>query len=319
MNRSDLRSDASRTNRLTMKSPVNALPFLTLLSALAGKDRPVPGLRGLAAGLQALLAGVLLLLAALAPPAHAQGADSPREYLLGAGDVVRVVVYQSPDLSIETRVSESGHITYPLLGSVKVGGLSVSQAEAAINRGLRDGDFLKRPQVLVTLVQVRANQVSVLGLVSRPGRYPLEVPGMLLTEMLAQAGGIAPGGADVVTLTGSREGKPFRTEVDLPALYAAREQRGVDPVLRNGDVIFVDRAPTIYIYGEVQRPGALRLERDMSVMQALAAGGGLTQRGTQKGLQVHRRGSDGRVQSLEVQLNDRLMQGDVIQVRESLF
>jgi polysaccharide biosynthesis/export protein len=274
--------------------------------------------RDLSLKLWALWMPLLALVATLALPGAARAADTAREYLLGAGDVVRVVVYQSPDLSIETRVSESGSITYPLLGSVKVGGLSVSQAEAAITRGLRDGDFLKRPQVLVTLVQVRANQVSVLGLVNRPGRYPLELPGMVLSELLAQAGGIAPGGADTVTLTGARDGKPYRVEIDLPALYA-REQRGEDPVLRNGDVVFIDRAPTIYIYGEVQRPGPMRLERDMSVMQALAAGGGLTQRGTQKGLQVHRRGSDGRVQALDVQLNDRLQQGDVIQVRESLF
>jgi polysaccharide export outer membrane protein len=248
----------------------------------------------------------------------AAAAEVAREYLIGAGDVLRVVVYQSPDLTLETRVSESGAITFPLLGSVRVGGLSVSQAEAAITRGLLEGNFLKRPQVIVTVAQVRANQVSVLGLVNRPGRYPLEVVGMRLTEMLATAGGIAPGGGDVVTLTGERDGRPFRAEIDLPGLYA-RSKRGDDPVLRNGDVVFVDRAPTIYIYGEVQRPGPLRLENDMSVMQALAVGGGLTARGTQKGLQVHRRGNDGAVKALDAQMNDRLQPGDVIYVRESLF
>jgi polysaccharide export outer membrane protein len=90
-------------------------------------------------------------------------------------------------------------------------------------------------------------------------------------------------------------------------------------VLRDGDVLFVDRVSTIYIYGEVQRPGQIRLERDMSVMQALAAGGGLNLRGTDKGLRLHRRTADGSTQVLSPQMTDRLSDGDVLFVRESLF
>ena len=75
----------------------------------------------------------------------------------------------------------------------------------------------------------------------------------------------------------------------------------------------------VYIYGEVQRPGALRLERDMTVMQALATGGGLTLRGTEKGLRVHRRAADGTVQVLTPEMDDVLREGDVVYVRESLF
>ncbi len=240
------------------------------------------------------------------------------DYVIGAGDVVRITVYQSPDLTLETRVAESGSIGYPLLGTVRLGGLSVAQAEAEITRGLRDGKYLKQPQVTLLVLQVRGNQVSVLGLVNKPGRYAIDMVGMRLSEVLAQAGGIAPGGNDVVTLSGARDGKPYRTEIDLPGLYG-RQPSGQDPVLNNGDVVFVDRAPTIYIYGEVQKPGAVRLDRDMSVMQALAAGGGVTLRGTARGMKVHRRTADGRVQVLEPTMTDRLRDGDVIHVRESLF
>jgi polysaccharide export outer membrane protein len=84
-------------------------------------------------------------------------------------------------------------------------------------------------------------------------------------------------------------------------------------------VVYVDRMPMFYIYGEVQRPGALRLERGMTLMQALAAGGGLTQRGTQKGIRVHRRGADGKVEILQPAMNEVLRTDDVIYVRESLF
>ena len=262
--------------------------------------------------------GLLTLFTLLLAHAAAPAAELARDYVIGAGDVLRVVVYQNPDLTLESRVAESGAISYPLLGTVRLGGLSIAQAEGEITRGLREGNFVKQPQVSVAVVQVRANQVSALGLVNRPGRYPIEMVGLRLTELLAQAGGIAPGGGDVVTLTGERDGKAFRTEIDLPGLYA-RQPRGEDPVLRNGDVVFVDRSPVIYIYGEVQRPGALRLERDMSVLQALAAGGGVTVRGTEKGLRVHRRNGDGQVTVREATMGDRLQDGDVVYVRESLF
>ena len=263
------------------------------------------------------LRALLLLVAALSAAPRLVAADG-RDYAIGPGDVLRITVFQNADLSLETRVSESGQISYPLLGTVAVGGKNVTQVEASIAKGLRDGNFLKQPQVTVLVTQVRANQVSALGQVNRPGRYPIDVVGMRLSELLAQAGGIAPGGADVVTLTGERDGKPIRLEVDVPALYG-RSPRGDDPVLRAGDVLFVDRAPMVYIYGEVQRPGAMRLERDMSVMQALATGGGPTLRGTERGLRVHRRGDDGRLEVVQPSMDDRLRDGDVVFVRESLF
>jgi polysaccharide biosynthesis/export protein len=265
---------------------------------------------------RALAQALCVLATLLALPTHAT--DVPRDYLIGAGDVLRVAVYQSPDLTMETRVTEGGTISYPLLGAVRVGGLSASQAETEIARGLREGQFVKQPQVTVLVMQVRAHQVSVLGLVNRPGRYPIETVGMRLTELLAQAGGVTPGGSDLVSVSGQRNGKPYRVEVDLPALLTGAAQ-ATDPVLAHGDVVFIDRMPTIYIYGEVQRPGTLRLERGMSVMQALAAGGGVTLRGTERGLKVHRRKADGALDVFEATMTDRLQDGDVIHVRESLF
>jgi len=276
-----------------------------------------PGLPPVSLAHRALMA-LAAVLAALWLPLAASAADPARDYIVGTGDVLRVSVYQSPDLTLETRVSESGSISYPLLGQVRVAGLSVSQVESEITLGLQKGNFLRQPQVTVQVLQVRGNQVSVLGLANRPGRYPIDVVGMRLTEMVALAGGVAPGGSDIVSLSGEREGKPFRTEVDLPALYG-RKPRGEDPVLRNGDVVYIDRAPTIYIYGEVQRPGQFRLERDMNVRQALAAGGGLTLRGTEKGLSLERRAEDGSASVVQPTMADRLQDGDVLYVRESLF
>lgn len=240
------------------------------------------------------------------------------EYRLGAGDVVRINVYQNPDLTLESRVSESGVISYPLLGTIRIGGLGVSAAERLIADGLRKGNFVKQPQVSLVLLQVRGNQVSVLGQVNRPGRYPLEVADTRLTDLLAAAGGVATTGGEVLVITGARNGKPFRTELDLSSLFAP-EGRGQDLVLQNGDVIWVDRFPLVYIYGEVQRPGQMRLERGMTVMQALAAGGGLNQRGTERGIRVHRKTAEGKVQVSQPTMDEPLKDGDIVYVRESLF
>ncbi len=242
----------------------------------------------------------------------------PAEYRLGSGDVVRISVFQNPDLSLDGRISESGLLNYPLLGTVHLGGLSITAAEKFLADGLRNGNFVKQPQVSMVLMQVRGNQASVLGQVNRPGRYPIEVADMRLSDMIATAGGITTTGSDLVVVTGTRGGKDFRYEVDLPTLFApgGREK---DIYILNGDAIYVDRQPLVYIYGEVQRPGAMRLERGMTVMQVLAGGGGLTLRGTAKGIVVHRKQPDGSVKTLEPAMTDTLADGDVVYVRESLF
>jgi polysaccharide biosynthesis/export protein len=168
------------------------------------------------------------------------------------------------------------------------------------------------------VVQVRGNQASVLGQVNRPGRFPIEVAGMRISDLLAMAGGIAATGADTLTLVGTRNGQPFRKQLDVPSLFRS-EQRTDDMLVQNGDVVYVERGPVVYIYGEVQRPGAMRLERGMTVMQALATGGGLTLRGTEKGLRVHRKAPDGKLQVVTPNMDDPLSDGDVVYVRESLF
>jgi len=241
-----------------------------------------------------------------------------REYVLGPGDIVRVTVFQNPDLTTEARVSEKGTLTFPLLGAVSVGGKSTSAAEAEIAARLRDGGFVRQPQVNVLPVQIRGNQVSVLGQVNRPGRFPLETANLRLTDMIATAGGISAGGADIVVFIGVRNGKQVRREIDLPSLFISGDTAN-DIVMTAGDLVYVHRAPMFYIYGEVNRPGAFRLERNMSVMQGLASGGGTTSRGTTRGLRIHRRMPDGSLKVLEPGLDDLLKTDDVIYVKESLF
>lgn len=246
-------------------------------------------------------------------------ADKPNlSYRLGSGDVIRITVFQNPDLALETRVSESGTITYPLIGSVSLGGLTLEAAEKLIAKGLKDGGYVQAPQVNIGLTQVRGSQVSVLGQVNRPGRFPLETFNTRLSDVLAMAGGIAATGSDKVVITGTREGKSFRQEVDFPAIFSGSNNQQ-DMFIAGGDVVYVNRAPVFYIYGEAQRPGAYRIERDMTVQQALAIGGGATQRGSDSRIRINRKGSDGKTKQISPELSDLVMPDDVIYIRESIL
>jgi polysaccharide export outer membrane protein len=263
------------------------------------------------------LATALLLLIG-AGNVYAQSPVVKTDYVLGAGDIIKVSVFQSPELTLETRIPETGVVNYPLMGPVTLGGLTISQAEKAIANGLLVGKFLKQHKVAILVPQLRGNQASVLGQAVRPGRYTLELTNTRLSDLMALAGGVAPNGSDMLTVVGTRNGKRFRTQIDFRTLFRG-DSSSQDIVIENNDVVYVDSMPQVYIYGEVQKPGTLRLERGMTVLQALAAGGGLTLRGTQRGIRVHRKDATGAMQELKPSLQEPLQQDDVIQVPESLF
>lgn len=252
-----------------------------------------------------------------APPGQT-GVPGNQDYRLGPGDSIGVQVYQSPDLSVDARVSESGLISYPLVGTVQLGGLTISAAERKIADALKTGGFLNAPQVNIVLRQVRGSQVAVLGQVSKPGRYPLETTNTRVSDMLAAAGGVTPTGDDVLIVTGTRAGQPFRKIIDIPALFL-NTRSSEDILLAAGDSLYVDKAPVFYIYGEAQKPGPYRIEREMTVMQALAQGGGPTTRGSQNRLLLHRRDVNGKVVEAVPKLSDLVRANDVIFVRESIF
>jgi len=254
-----------------------------------------------------------------APATAAPAAPNVAEQVLGVGDIVKITVFQNPDLTVDgARISETGQINFPLIGAVAIAGMSPTAAEQKIAKALRDGGFVLRPQVTLQLATIRSNQISVLGQVTKPGRYPIDVVGMKVSEMIAMAGGVLPTGADAVTLVGTRNGKPIRMDIDMPSILQGGRAE-LDLSVENGDVIFVDRAPTAYIYGEVQKPGQFKLERGMTLMQSLAQAGGLTARGTQRGIKVHRRDAAGKVEILDVGMNEVIQRDDVIYVKESLF
>jgi polysaccharide export outer membrane protein len=269
----------------------------------------------------------LLCLAAtaLSPGAFGQARETQLPTLqlqsretLGEGDSIRITVFQNPDLTTETRISERGTITFPLVGEISLAGLAPVDAEARIADKLIKGKFVLKPQVSLNVIRVRSRQVSVLGQVARPGRYPLDDTSSNLTDILALAGGVSPTGDDNVTVMVRRNGKTAKLEINVPTMYRTGDlSRNLQ--LENGDTIFVQRAPVFYIYGEVQRAGSYRLEQAMTVMQALSLGGGVTPRGTDRGLKIRRKTADGTFRAIDASLTDPVQPDDVIYVRESLF
>lgn len=256
-----------------------------------------------------ILASLMLLLSVWA---HVASADDGN-YLLGPGDMLKITVYNNPDLTLETRITETGTISFPLLGEVELGGISASVAEKKLSNKLESGGFVKQAQINILVVQFQSKMVSILGNVFKPGRYPLD-RSMNLTEVLALAGGVPTDGSDMITVIG----KSGKVEYDLRNIV--KKGDGSQNInLVGGEIIYVPRAPMFYIYGEAQRPGSYRIERDMTVMQALAMGGGPTPRGTQRGVQLHRRNASGVLEVLSPTLSDLVKQDDVLFIKESLF
>jgi polysaccharide export outer membrane protein len=241
-----------------------------------------------------------------------QAADT--DYRLGSGDLVRVNVFGSPELSGEVRVSESGFITYPLVGQVQVSGKSPAQVEAQLVSQFTEGGYLRNPQVSVLVVEYRSQKVSVLGHVTKPGQYPLQSASRVL-DVLAEAGGpINEEAADAATLM-RKDGS--KATIDLTALF------GGDPAqnhaVNGGDTVYVPRAPQFYVYGEVQKPGMYKLERGMTVSRAISKGGGITPRGSERRVVIKRRDKEGKEQLYSARGSDLLQADDVLMVKEGLF
>lgn len=257
-----------------------------------------------------LSAALLMICSMLSSLAKAADAD----YRLGPGDLLRVNVFGSPELSGEVRVSETGNITYPLIGQVQVAGKSPTQIEAQLVSAFADGGYLRQPQVSVLVMEYRSQKVSVLGHVTKPGQYSLQSTSRLL-DVLAEAGGpLREAAADTATLM-RKDGS--KASIDLTALFSGDPAQ--NQVVTGGDTIYVPPAPQFYVYGEVQRPGMYKLERGMTVSRAISAGGGLTTRGSERRVVIKRRDKQGKEQLYSARGGDLLQADDVLMVKEGLF
>ncbi len=245
---------------------------------------------------------------------QAHAADAPADYRVGPGDLLHITVFGYPDLAGDVRVSESGNITFPMIGSVPVAGLSTRDVETTISRRLTAGRFIKDSQVTALVVDFQSHRVAVIGEVAKPGQYPV-VGTRRVLNMLADAGGVLTASAGDEAVLIHADGT--RVPLDLVALMNGDPAQ--NPVVSADDTINVPKAAQFYIYGEVQKPGVYRLERHMTISEAISAGGGLTRRGTERRVVVKRREGGKAEARLRLKESDLLQPDDVVMVKQGWF
>lgn len=244
-------------------------------------------------------------------------AFAAEDYLLGGGDTVNITVYDQPDLTTEARISQDdGTITFPLLGEVAVSGLSPEQAGQKIANLLERGGYIKKPQVSLTVKEFKSQKIPVMGQVNSPGEYLLSGESRVV-DLISQAGGLKSDAADIIIVVKKDGDKSVKHEIDLLRFYAGDMSQNI--TVSRGDFVLVPKMDTFYIHGEVKRPGSYRLERDMTVMQALSVAGGISDRGSLSGMKVTRSKGDGTTEKVGVELTDKLKPNDVLYVKERLF
>lgn len=259
---------------------------------------------------------VAALSPALAQPAT-EAADSKGTYRVGPGDILRIAAFRSPELSLDVQVSETGKISYPLLGELNVAGHTPFEVGRLIEQRLKRGNYFTQPQINVLVADYRSKLVSVTGQVAKPGRYPIDTGTLRLSELLAQAGGVLPAGSDEVTVLRGDGSDMRRIRVNLASLFSGESAE--DLIIHPGDRVFIDKAPRMYVRGEVQRPGEFPITAGLTVGQALALAGGVTPRGNERNVDVYRLAPDGRRKAVEVARSDLVQPNDEIVVHQRVF
>lgn len=239
---------------------------------------------------------------------------APADYRIGAGDLVRISVFGAPDMSIDARVSQSGSITCPLIGAVQVAGLSTRETEQLLSAKYVDGGFLRQPQIAVLVLEYLSQKISVLGHVTKPGQYSLRASGRVL-DVLAEAGGVVAASAGYLATLTRADGS--KVDIDLEKLFEGDPSQNIQ--VAGGDRLYVPKAEQFYVYGQVQKPGVYKLDRNMTVSRAISASGGLTPRGTERRAIVKRRGPDGKEKEYSARPTDVLQPDDILFIKESLF
>lgn len=222
---------------------------------------------------------------------------------LGHGDLVEVNVYNVPELNSRTRVSGAGDIDMPLVNRVHVEGLTVDEAEKAIEQRLEHGGFVRNPHVQLFVSEYTSDGTSVLGEVAKPGVYPV-LGEQRLFNLLSAAGGLSPAAGTSITIT-------HKAEPDKPIVVAISRNLEDHPdsnvPIYPGDTVMVRRADVVYVVGDVNRPSGFLMDNGgkLSVLQAIALAGGTTSTAKLSGVRIIRKGPEG-VSEIPVSLKKML-------------
>lgn len=263
----------------------------------------------------------LLPFAATAPVVlHAQ-----TDYRIGAQDVLTIAVFGEADLSGRFTVEQDGTFTFPLIGRVKAGGVTLRELEQGLKKQLADG-FLKNPQVTVAIETYRSQRILVLGEVRSPGEFQL-TGDMTLMAALARAGSTTPAaGHEALIVRAPRRissdpaappaGESEVIKVDLTDLQSGNVALNIQ--LLDGDTVSVPKAQSVFVTGQVKAPGAYAIDRGATVLQVLSLAGGPTDRGADSRIRIQRT-VKGKKTDVKAKLSDIVEPGDTIVVPERFF
>jgi polysaccharide export outer membrane protein len=246
-------------------------------------------------------------------------AEEVIDYRVGEGDVLKVMVYDNPDLETTTRVSGKGTILFPLIGEIDISGMTVSQVSQKIAADLAKG-YILDPQVSVFVEKFGSQKASIMGEVNLPGLHELSGATTLM-ELISKAEGLTDEAGDIVTIRRKNLANADQDEIitiNLKSLME-RSDAGPQPIIQGGDRVFVSKAGVVYVTGQVNRPGAYKYEEGTSVIKAVTMAGGFSELASQRRVQIIRQ-VDGRERVFEkVSLHTPVLPDDVIVVPESFF
>lgn len=276
------------------------------------------------------LALALAVMPGLAEASFAQEAQgSEPAYRLGPKDLLRIKVFEIPELNVDSRVSEAGNVNLPLIGDVSTGGLTTNEFAERLKQ-LLEARYVNRASVTVEILEARSRPIRLLGAVRRPGN--LDLPGRwTLLDVLSAAGGLAENHADTIyILRRAENGLSDQLAIDLDDLLVRGLPEANIPI-RTADLINVPARMTVTVYclGAVRSPGEVHFQSTerITLLAALVRAGGPTAAASNK-IRVRRRQGGLAGDELVVDYkklvdgtvaDPRLEEGDVIVVKESLF
>ena len=251
-----------------------------------------------------------------AAPAPSAPADAPK-YQMGAGDMLKITTLDEPDLTGNFRVDVDGAFTFPYIGRVAAAGLTVAEVTDKIRAELAKG-YIRNPQVRVEIESYKSQSVMVGGEVRNPGKIQLSGT-MTVLEALVQAGSPTPAASSEATIARKRPGAETADAELIRINWKDLELgKGTDVVLLDGDILNVPKARMFYVSGNVRNGGTFVLDPGMTVQQALALAGGLTERGSDRRITASRL-VKGKLTTVDLKLDDKVLADDVINVGQRLF
>lgn len=250
---------------------------------------------------------------------HPLSALSADDYIVGTEDVLKITIYNHSDLTTTERVSGEGIITLPLIGEIKVAGLTTDQVAKKIAARLADG-FIVDPNVSVFVVEFRSKKTIVMGQVNKPGIYMLSGNTTFL-ELLSQAGGLSKDAGDKATIKRKPADGPKGEGVITIDLKRLIEQgdTSLDIPLMDGDNIYIAKAGVFYLTGEIKNPAAYKYEEGLTLIKAVTMAGGFTDKASPGRIRIIRKVDKKEKVIQKAGMDEPVLPDDIIIVPESFF